>query len=226
MPNRKRTAIGQRRTAGGAAAAAIRDDEPRASVTAEEPAVQPSVVPTAATEQQEGESSTQSTEEQASRTRSTPVGKTDVSLYWRGGTYEEARRAFWYHYELFAGAGPVDSLRAWIAQAVDVHNRKTTQERAATVKELGKVDLKAGTSRPRPFALDSAIVAEMTQQVVRDKQAAMADPTLFPEWPSVSNYVEAAVRAAIESTKRVAPGGRLPVPPPRLPSGRRRQPRG
>lgn len=229
MPSPKRTAIQGRRTrtAGAAAAAAIRD-EPRPPVTSEEPATHPAPAVAAAPEkqEQEGESSQQKPEgKKGAKSRTVPPGKTDVALYWRGDTYQETRRAFWYDYSRFSGEGPDHTLtlRAWIAHAIEVHNQKSTQERAAIVRELGKVDLTAGESKPRPFALDSSVVAEMTKQIIRDRQTEGA-PELFPEWPSTSNYVEAAVRVQIRRAKQQAPGGKLPEPPARLPiKGRPRQ---
>lgn len=215
MPNPKRTPIGGRRTAGTAAAAAIRDD-PRPPVTVEEAGdLSTEGDPAPETQQQEGESSQQPAAKKKPHT--VPAGKTDVPLYWRGATYQEARRAYWYDYTRLDGAGPADTLRAWIAQAIEVYNQKSTEERAATVEALGEVDRTAGKSGPRPLALDSAVVAEMTKQIIIDRQA---DPNcqMFPEWPSTSNYVEAAVRAAVERTKQRAPGGKLPEPPKRLPT--------
>lgn len=233
----KRTAIGKRhtRTAAAAAAAAIRD-EPRPPVTIEDADTQVTAVAAAPEkQQQERESSQQNpaTPEKPAgkgeaKSRTVPAGKTDVALYWRGDTYQETRRAFWYDYSRFDGEGPDHTLtlRAWIAHAIDVHNQKSTQERAAIVRALGKVDLTAGESKPRPFALDSLIVAEMTKQLIRDRQTEGASE-LFPEWPSTSNYVEAAVRVQIQRAKEQAPGGKLPEPPPRLPiKGRPRRKKG
>lgn len=243
MPNPKRTPIGGRRTAAAAAAAAIRD-EPRPPVTIEDAGAQVTAAAAASEkQQQEGESSQQpatlehATQEQPatqekkpkkSKTHTVPPDKTDVALYWRGDTYQETRRAFWYDYSRFGGQGPdyTLTLRAWIAHAIEEHNQKSTQERAATVHALGKVDLTAGESMPRPIALDSVVVAEMTKQIIRDRQAEGASK-LFPEWPSTSNYVEAAVRVQINRAKEHAPGGKLDEPPKRLPiKGRSRRPKG
>lgn len=217
MPSPKRTTIQSRRTAGGVAAAAIRDD-PRSPVTVEEVGNHAAAGPASEMQHQEGESSQQPEvkKSQSKKSRSkTPAGKTDVSLYWRGATYDEVRRAFWYDYSRLQGEGPLDTLRAWIAAAIDVHNTKSTDERVAIVKALGEVDRTAGKSGPRPFAIDSAVVAEMEKQLLIDRTAD-PDGQRFPEWPSTSNYVEAAVRAAVEKTKRRA-GGELPTAPKRLP---------
>ncbi len=233
MPNPKRTPIGGRRTAAAAAAAAIRD-EPRPPVTVEDAGAQVAADAAAPEKQQQERESSQPTaakkptaKKEEKKSRTAPADKTNVALYWRGDTYQEARRAFWFDYSRFDGEGPdyTRTLRAWIAHAIEAHNRKSTQERAAAVRALGKVDLTAGKSMPRPIALDSVVAGEMAKQVIRDKQTEGASE-LFPEWPSTSNYVEAAVRIAINRAKEQAPGGKLVEPPPRLPiKGRSRRPR-
>lgn len=146
---------------------------------------------------------------QAGESSGEPAGMTArLSVYWRGATLEDARRAYMADIDT-QPEGPTSFAR-WIDRAVAEHARLSTGDRADVAAALGEQPQE--DARPRSFEVQAATVTSMRTAIAADRAPGIPAQTR-------SDFVADAVRQATNDARRRW-GKELPPAPARLPNRR------
>lgn len=139
---------------------------------------------------------------------SPPAGTSRLSIYWRGTTLEDARRAYMADIDT-QPEGPTSFAR-WIDRAVAAHANLSTDDRSKLAVTLG--EQADEDAMPRSFEVQSATVVAMRSAIAADRAPGIPAQTR-------SDFVADAVRQATREARQRW-GKDLPPAPARLPNRR------
>lgn len=124
---------------------------------------------------------------------------------------EEMRNARGAYLSDWQAGGQADTFSKWIGSVIDTHAARTTAERAALARPVGRSEARTGESRSFNVAADA--IERMREAIVEDQAA--------DRWPTDSAWCGDAIAAAVAQSRKRS-GGTLPTPPARLPNRLRR----
>lgn len=145
------------------------------------------------------------TARKASETKTTASTATErLGIYLTADEFRDARGAYLADW---TNGGTVDTFGRWVTAAIAAHAARTTKQREALARPVGRAATRTGESRSWPIATEA--IQAMREAIAADQEAG--------RWPSDSAWCGDAITAATEAARK-ANGGTLPEPPARLPN--------
>ncbi|WP_068255582.1 hypothetical protein [Janibacter corallicola] len=131
-----------------------------------------------------------------------------LGVYMTAAEFHDAKAAYLSDWQ---AGGQDDTFGRWIGTVLENHAARSTAEREALSRPVGRSQTRTGS--PRSFTIPTHSVERMREGVTADQGAG--------RWLSDSAWAGDAIAAAVEAARK-RDGGQLPEPPARLPNRLRR----